>query len=1417
MKKQLLVKLFLLFSLLSGSGAIAQLDPFSLTVTPTPQTCLGNGALSFSVSGTAPGATMGYQVYLLPNTTTPVATVSTNSVTSLVAGSYLVIATQSVGGQSNTAQANATIVNQVQTLTYEVVTGNVRCPGDGTFTINVLTGTAATYQLVSGPVTTAPQSGNQFGGLDAGTYEVRVADDCNNAVVTTVQLTQVPTNVLMDPPAFPAVELPTCNTMTVDHFFATIAGHEIFFPLTFEYTVFPPGGGTPTIVTQVVATGNNVENHLISVIPFYHDQEYSYNLKVTDVCGNVFTRNNNIIDRKFNFTALPQTESCGNYYFEIAPTVYKSPYTVTFLDAPDGFNPVAFNPAHPSHSGEKAAYGSDSNPVPHGIYQIQVTDFCGHTEIKDLEIIDIAEPTVISSVVGETCLGQIGISITNREIASVVITVAPQDYIDQQPGGLPDDVSEFIVPVVGFVQGNLPMGTYTFVVTDECGDEYEITETIQPSPEDLMLMDTQRAGCALGEGSVRLGASVNKLVSATITAGPPGFAVPADVSTNIAPGDGNLYMNSLPAGTYTFETVDNCGTARTKTVTIQGYQIVNNTVNVVANCNSFNIQLQHTSNGSNLQSFWLQEYNEGTGQWGHPGTGAAYPANTLPNSTNSVLLSATLPNVNLAYTGTFRVIKAFHVFNNGAPGNFRCLQEIYEFDFQGVPVIEGAYSFPCGNNTAEVIIDATGVAPLSYAITTKNDQPFVVDNGTSNLFSGLEPATYNFMVTDHCNNSVNVQLDINALDPIEILAEGFCEGQDSSLSVQNFSFLDYAWYKDGAPGTILSTSNVLDFPGFEASEAGLYHVTISSDNPGSCINQTLDYTITPNALPNAGNNSTTALCNTGTSLDLASYLSNPHDAGGNWADADSSGALTGSVFNTTGIAQGTYNFTYTVTSACGVEDVAIITVQLKDTPAAPVIAPVAPACEGDDIQLGTNPIAGASYQWSGPNGFASADQNPVLLGATVAQSGNYTLVITVNGCISPASVVAVSVGETPDAGTDNNASLCNDGQAVNLADYLSATADPGGTWADTSASGGLAGNLFNTSGVAEGTYQFTYTVSGCGPDDAAIISVELKARPGAPVLAAVAPACEGADVQLSAIAVPGAAYAWTGPGGFASAEQNPLINAAGQAEAGTYSLEVTVNGCTSPASAVTVVIIPVPQFTMDGNAAICEGQSTEISVVPGNFNINDVSYTWYIDGIIQPDLTVSGIEVSEEGLYEVEVDNGSCTTMHELEVSLNTNAFDVALESGCLDFDYILSIVNVNDIPGASFEWTGPAGFSATTEAANITGLASGEYSVTVTNADGCSAEASVTVDNTNCFIPRGISPNDDQYNQSFDLTNLGVRDLMIFNRYGQKVYEKENYTNEWYGQSEKGELPTGTYFYVVTLSEGKRVTGWVYLQREVN
>jgi gliding motility-associated-like protein len=103
-------------------------------------------------------------------------------------------------------------------------------------------------------------------------------------------------------------------------------------------------------------------------------------------------------------------------------------------------------------------------------------------------------------------------------------------------------------------------------------------------------------------------------------------------------------------------------------------------------------------------------------------------------------------------------------------------------------------------------------------------------------------------------------------------------------------------------------------------------------------------------------------------------------------------------------------------------------------------------------------------------------------------------------------------------------------------------------------------------------------------------------------------------------------------------------------------------------------------------------------------------------------------------------------------------------------------------------------------------------------NTSGCAEIYKVNIQAGDCTIPRGISPNNDGLNDSFDLSAYDVKQLSIYNRYGQQVYSRNNYNSEWHGQADNdNELPTGTYYYFVEQGSGEQKTGWVYVNREAN
>lgn len=96
-----------------------------------------------------------------------------------------------------------------------------------------------------------------------------------------------------------------------------------------------------------------------------------------------------------------------------------------------------------------------------------------------------------------------------------------------------------------------------------------------------------------------------------------------------------------------------------------------------------------------------------------------------------------------------------------------------------------------------------------------------------------------------------------------------------------------------------------------------------------------------------------------------------------------------------------------------------------------------------------------------------------------------------------------------------------------------------------------------------------------------------------------------------------------------------------------------------------------------------------------------------------------------------------------------------------------------------------------------------------------CEDESSFEVRYADCPVPKGISPNGDGMNDTFDLRYHNVESLKIFNRLGVEVYNYGvGYKDQWHGQDKGGKsLVSGTYYYVI-ISQGKTKTGWVQINK---
>lgn len=986
--------LFFLF-LFFTPFAQGQLSNFNLTITSTNETCTNNGALTFTVSNTTAGATMLYSIFLLPDITTPISVQSGTSISGLAAGNYMVVATQSLGNDSGTQSRDAIITNLRNPLTYQLSSTNEICGNDGTITVSATNGTPLRYEIIAGPMTRASQTSNVFTGLTAGVYQVRAFDACNDGVVQTYTLQR------SDPRLNPTLNTPSlsgCASVGIGFTIATLMAPPvgvIKYPIQVT-TTFNPPSGPPVVTIQTITDGVTFG----ALVTYYPGQISSYSFAITDGCNANYTLSGTIPI----LTIAPPRHSLSPQDCAHQQLAFSSISALVMTAAPVGFGVPAPHIYTPQINNNYI----NIMGLTEGTYVFAVTDVCGRVETVTIEV-DIDENAVppFAIISNQTCIDG---TFNVYEITGIELISGPTTF----PIALPHDYTSIINAANYVVFVNMPIGTYVFNVIDRCGIERPLVVVV--APQALSPVLTVLEGCDEGFGSIQLNGQFST-ISLTSAPAAYGASLPLNLLTSLTSNGTRLNLGNLPPGIYIFQSTNACGNSFTTTATISGYSQSTN-VTIMPNCGSFNLLLNHTSNNNGGALFWLQKFDTVTNTWGHPLTNAGYSDGTLPNATNSFELNLNAITYNMAFSGHFRILKVYGGYVNGAPAPTNCIKNVHEFDFSDMPRINDVYSVSCGS-TYEVVVDAVGNSALTYRIITRNGQPFVVQNGASSIFTGLTPAVYLFQVEDLCHNTVNSLFEVASPNPMTITATPIpCSGGSVTLTVPNFSFLTYQWWKGTNTTTILSTTNSLSFPTFNAvTDVGVYHVRISyAGNPNSCLNQVLDYTIPPTSVtaPQAGNDNTVPYCGRQGVVDLAFLLTGTFDATGVWTEVTTSGTLTNHSWDSSTVPFGTYRFLYTVTGTCSQVDTASITITIREIPGIPVASADPVVCESENLNLFATPVASATYHWSGPNGFTSALQNPTISSVTPDANGVYTVYSEGNSCQSGTSTVSVLVNPEPD-------------------------------------------------------------------------------------------------------------------------------------------------------------------------------------------------------------------------------------------------------------------------------------------------------------------------------------------------------------------------------------------------------------------
>jgi gliding motility-associated-like protein len=429
---------------------------------------------------------------------------------------------------------------------------------------------------------------------------------------------------------------------------------------------------------------------------------------------------------------------------------------------------------------------------------------------------------------------------------------------------------------------------------------------------------------------------------------------------------------------------------------------------------------------------------------------------------------------------------------------------------------------------------------------------------------------------------------------------------------------------------------------------------------------------------------------------------------------------------------------------------------VKPTPLAPTVTDNGPLCVGADLFLGiVNPIAGASYNWTGPNGFSSTQLNPSRLSVDFADGGSYNATATVNGCTSPAGVANVNVSNQPstaNAGIDQT--ICA-GNTINLFGTITGGSSSG-MWS-TSGSGSFApSSTFLTStytpsnaDTAAGSVILTLTSTNNGACAASSHSIVVTIS-DAPTVNAGADQniCAYKTVSLNGNVTVANGGLWTSSGTGTFQPSPTTLNAVyvpstSDIASGNVTLRLTTTGtgtCRVVNDQLNVTILPAPTVNVGPDKIILLGQSVSLQPSVGG---TVSSFQW------SPNIWISG--------------------------ATQQNAIVTPQD----DTTYVLVV-------------TAPSGCIAT-DSVKITVLFPPQ-------------------------IPNVFSPNGDGINDKWEVPHLAKYPgctVQIFTRYGQQVYYSDGYDNPWDGTHKGKPMPVGTYYYVIEPKNGvPRFSGYVVLLR---
>ncbi len=300
--------------------------------------------------------------------------------------------------------------------------------------------------------------------------------------------------------------------------------------------------------------------------------------------------------------------------------------------------------------------------------------------------------------------------------------------------------------------------------------------------------------------------------------------------------------------------------------------------------------------------------------------------------------------------------------------------------------------------------------------------------------------------------------------------------------------------------------------------------------------------------------------------------------------------------------------------------------------------------------------------------------------------------------------------------------------------------------------------------------------------------------------------CINGPIQLNASGAEN--YVWT-PGVYLN--DSVIANPIATVPVNTIFKVKGYNACFSDSANILVSVFPVPPVKAYSDTTICYGGTASLS----SDYFSQYQYSW------APASTLDDAQIYNPQAtpktntnYILSINNNGCIrkdTVHVYVEPKITAKIFYPIPFGPIPWNVHLRNLSTG---ADSYTWYF-TGFSSTqVKEPTITITQENYYTVILEalNNNGCADYDTLVLEAYKFFIPNLITPNNDGKNDSFEITGIGDHfSLEIYNRWGERIYKKDHYRNEWNGEG----LSDGIYYYLINdpLYE-KDYKGWVQLLR---